>query len=526
MGQPKVDPMCMSATRKRILVLGGGFGGVATTRHLERRFRHVGDVEITLVSQDNFVLMTPLLFEVFSGILDLRSCSVPIRGFLRSARFVEGTVRSIDLDRRIVHVSSAGRTRELTYDQLVIALGSKTHREMIQGSLYAFTFKTLADALLLRNHVIECFECADVETDPRRKSQLLTFVIIGGGLVGVELLGELTAFVDGILPLYKHVDTHEVRFVLLEAADRVMPEIDPALAAYGSQVLAARPGVDFRTKTLVRAIEPCMVHLADESIAAETVIYAAGIAPNPIVAGLPIAKNKRGCLVVEPTMRSPSHAEVWALGDCASVPGADGKPYPPLAQHALRQAKVLAENIHRVLIGQPPQPYVHESLGMMGSLGRYKGFAQFLNFQLHGFPAWFIRRTYYLFQMPGWSRRLRMMIDWTLGLLFRPDIVKVGLDSETALLLREGALGDATARLVEDGGAGTGSAIVARSLVRGRSAATSLTMPDESALSHEMTQPMDTPPVEQVRASLDSEHFDRLTAFSTACRAARLRIDD
>ena len=189
--------------------------------------------------------MTPLLFEVFSGILDLRSCSVPIRGFLRSARFVEATVQSIDLDQRVVHLSSAGKTGELAYDQLVIALGSKTNREMIRGSQHAFTFKTLADALLLRNHVIECFERADVETEPRRKTQLLTFVIIGGGLVGVELLGELTAFVDGIAPLYKNVDRDEVRFVLLQAANRIMPEIDPALAAYGSQVLAARRGCSF-----------------------------------------------------------------------------------------------------------------------------------------------------------------------------------------------------------------------------------------------------------------------------------------
>ena len=308
---------------------------------------------------------------------------------------------------------------------------------MIPGSQHAFTFKTLADALLLRNHVIERFERADVETDPQRKAQLLTFVIIGGGLVGVELLGELTAFVDGIVPLYKHVDRDEVRFVLLQAADRIMPEIDPTLADVWIQgtCRAARSGIsDEHAGARYRAAHGPP---ANETIAADTIILAAGVAPNPMLAGLPVAKDKRGCIVVEPTMRCPGHADVWALGDCASIPGPDGKPYPPLAQHALREAKVLAENIHRVLTGQPPQPYVHESLGMMGSLGHYMGFAQFLKLRMHGFPAWFIRRTYYLLQMPGWSRRLRMMIDWTFGLLFRPDIVKVGLDSETALLLRE-----------------------------------------------------------------------------------------
>jgi NADH dehydrogenase len=456
--------MCSVATKKRILILGGGFGGIATARHLERLFRRRPDVEIVLVSRDNFVLMTPLLFEVFSGILDLRSCSVPVRGFLHSARFIETTVRSIDFDQSVVQLSTAGKDGELAYDQLVIALGSKTNREMIPGSQHAFTFKTLADALLLRNHVIERFERADVETDTKCKSQLLTFVIIGGGLVGIELLGELTAFVDGIVPLYRNVNRDEVRFVLLQAAHRIMPEIDPTLAGYGSQVLAARRGVEFQTNTPVSAIEPHMVHLSNATIAADTIILAAGVAPNPILAGLPVVKDKRGCIVVEPTMRCPGHAEVWALGDCASIPGPDGKPYPPLAQHALRQAKVLAENIHRALTDQPPRPYVRESLGMMGSLGHYMGFAQFLKLRMHGFPAWFIRRTYYLLQMPGWSRRLRMMIDWSFGLLFRPDIVKVGLDSETALLLRELGLGDAATGRPEEDEAETESTVVGNPL--------------------------------------------------------------
>lgn len=469
--------MCSRPFKKRIVILGGGFGGVATARHLERLFRRHPDVEIVLVCRDNFVLMTPLLFEVFSGVLDLQSCSVPVREFLRSARFVEATVQSIDVDQRVVHLAAGGKTRELAYDQLVIALGSKTNRELIRGSQHAFTFKTLADALLLRNHVIECFERADVESDPRRKAQHLTFVIVGGGLVGVELLGELTAFVDGIMPLYKNIRSDEVRFVLLQSADRIMPEIDPALAAYGSQVLATRRGVQIRTNTRVRAIEPRVVHLSDETIAADTIILSAGVAPSPMLAGLPVAKDKGGRIAVEPTMRCPGHAELWALGDCASIPGADGKTYPPLAQHALRQAKVLARNIHRALTGQRPQPYVHESLGMMGALGPYMGFAQLVKIRVHGFPAWFIRRTYYLLQMPGWSRRLRMIIDWTFGLLFRPDIVKVGLDSETALLLGELVVGNTATEHSEKGESRAESALVGGPLDRPLSETTTLPVP-------------------------------------------------
>src|ERR1700751_2631405 len=198
--------MDASALKKRILILGGGFGGTYTARHLERLCKRRPDVEIVLVSRDNFLLMTPLLFEVFSGTLDVRGCSFPIRAFLRTTRFVEATVEGIDLDRHVVRLASHGERGELAYDQLVLALGSKTNRDMIPGSERAFKFKTLADALLLRNHVIERFERADVEPAPQRKAQRLTFVVIGGGLVGVELPGELTAFVDGITPLYEHVN--------------------------------------------------------------------------------------------------------------------------------------------------------------------------------------------------------------------------------------------------------------------------------------------------------------------------------
>jgi NADH dehydrogenase len=437
---------------KRIVILGGGFGGVYTARHLERLCKGRPDVEIVLVSRDNFLLMTPLLFEVFSGTLELRHCSFPIRAFLQTTRFVEATVRSIDLERRVVQLEIAGNRSELAYDQMVLALGAMTNREMIPGSEHAVTFKTLADALLLRAQVIESFERADVETDAERKRQLLTFAIIGGGLVGVELLGEMTAFVDGIAPLYRQVNRDEVRFVLLQYADRIMPEIDPKLADYGAGVLGKRRGVEIRTNARVGAIEPGKVRLSSpsergvggegETIEADTIVLSAGVVPNPVVAGLPVEKDKRGHIVVDGTMRCPSHPEVWALGDCAFIPAPDGKPYPSLAQHALRQAKVLAGNLTGVLNGQPPQPFVYDTLGMMGSLGHSKAFGQLLGVRVRGVLAWFVRRTYYLMQMPGWGRRLRIMIDWTFALLFRPDIAKINLDSETASLLRESAAGE------------------------------------------------------------------------------------
>src|SRR5215510_14960593 len=391
-----------SSQTNRIVILGGGFGGVTTARYLERLCQARQDVEIVLVSRDNFLVMTPLLFEVCSGALDARHCSFPIREFLRTTRFVEAAVQHVDPQRQVVQITDGNETAELPYDQLVIALGSMTNRKMIPGSEHAFTFKALADAFVLRNHIIERFERADVEPDPRRKRQLLTFAIIGGGLVGVELFGELTGFVDGITHCYPHVSRDEVRFLLLEGTDRIMPEMDPKLAAYGARVLGKRRGAEIRTNTRVRAIEPGKVHLAPsplpatgergrgegETIEADSIVLVAGIVPSPVVAGLPVEKDKRGHIVVDGTMRCPSRPEVWALGDSASIPAPDGKPYPNLAQHALREARVLARNICGVFQGLPPEPFVYNTLGMMGSLGHSKGFGQLLKVRVRGVLAW------------------------------------------------------------------------------------------------------------------------------------------
>ena len=430
--------MGSSASKKRILILGGGFGGVATARHLEGLFRRRPDVEIVLVSRDNFLLMTPLLFEVFSGTLDLRSCSFPVRAFLRTTRFVEATVEGIDLNRRVVRLASNGKSSELAYDQLVLALGSKTNREMIPGSEHAFTFKTLADALLLRNHVIERFERADVETDPQCKQQLLTFVIVGGGLVGVELLGELTAFVDGISPLYEHVSRDEVRFLLLQGADRIMPEIDPTLAEYGARVLAGRRGVDVRTEHQGAGHRAGQGPPGGRNHRSGHDRPGGGKCPQPggggPARGEGQARAHRG-RADHALPKSPGGVGAWRL--CLdSRPRWQALPQPGPARLARGQAAGRATS-SPCSDGRSPQPFVFRTLGMMGSLGHSNGFGQLLKVRVHGFPAWFIRRTYYLLQMPGWSRRLRIMIDWTFALLFRPDIVKVGLDSETASLLRE-----------------------------------------------------------------------------------------
>ena len=421
--------------RKRIVILGGGFGGVYTAWHLEDLWRGSDAVEIVLVSRDNYFLMTPLLFEAGSGVVEPRHAVNPIRPLFRKVRFIEAAVQSIDLDARAVHVrpTSGTERQSIAYDHLVLALGGVTNTSIIPGAEGALTFKTLGDAIYLRNHVIRLFEQADVEKDPQRKQAQLTFVVVGGGFVGVELMGELTEFVANVSTLYKHVDEKQVRFEMLEAGPRIAAEFDEHLADYAADVLQRR-GVRIRTNTKVARMEPGKVFLPDgEMIGSETVLVATGVAPSPLVAALPIDKDKRGRALTQPTMRCKGREELWALGDCASIPDPTGKPYPPLAQHALREAKQLAYNITAVLKGAEPKPFVYQTKGSLAALGHFKGAGRVYQFKIHGFLAWWVWRTYYLFQMPQWSRRLRLILDWTIALFFKNDVVQLDLSREVRL---------------------------------------------------------------------------------------------
>lgn len=408
-----------------ILVLGGGFGGVVATRCLERLCGRRDDVAITLVSRDNYFVLTPLLFEACSGALELRHCAQPIRPVLRHARFMELTVGNVDVTRRIVSaVAADGTAYELAYDQLVVALGGATNQSLIPGSGAAFTFKSMADALVLRNHIIERFERADTTDDPSERRSCLTMVVVGGGLVGVELLGELTAFVADTLRYYPRLRREEVRFHLFEAGPRILPEIDQKLARIAVRVLRRR-GANIRAATPVTLIEPGRIHLPDGSLHAGTIVLTAGIVPSGTAAAIPVAHDQRGRIAVDATMRSSSHHAVWALGDCAAVAGPDGRPYPALAQYATREARQLARNVVAVMDDRPTRPFRFRSLGTMAALGHFGAVAEIMGVRLTGFPAWWLRRTYYLFQMPRWDRRLRMIIDWTMALFFAPDVTKL-----------------------------------------------------------------------------------------------------
>jgi NADH dehydrogenase len=418
----------------KIVILGGGFAGVYTARHLEKLTKHNPDIQITLVSRNNYFLITPLLFEAGSGVLEPRHSVNPIRSLLGRTKFIEAEVERIDLENKIVHSKLVMRDPlQIPYDQLVLALGGVTNTRIIKGAHHALTFKTLADAITLRNKIIQLFEQADVEPDPERKKALLTFVIIGGGFVGMELTAELEAFTERLADIYPNVHKRDLRIELIEAAGRIAPEFDENLVQYASALLTRR-GVNIRVNAKVDAVEAGRVNLpTGEVIAAETVIIATGVVPAPVVTQLDVEKDRRGAIVVDATMRAKTRPELWALGDCASIPSPSGKPYPALAQHALREAKVIAANIAASLKGAPLKPFVYETVGNLAALGHYRGVGKVYGIRIRGFFAWWVWRSYYLMQMPQWRRRIRVMVDWTVAILFGSDIVQLDLTPETVL---------------------------------------------------------------------------------------------
>ena len=415
---------------KQILVLGGGVGGLAAARRFDRLIRGRRDVEVTLISRDNFFLLSPLLFEACSGVLELRHCAQPIRPCLKRVQFLEGTVERVDLERQVVQVGvTEGDVRELEYDHVVVALGASTNTSLIPGSENARTFKTMADGLLLRNHLIERLERADVEPNPERRKRLLSTVVIGGGLVGVELLGELSAFMQGELRFYPNIAADDMSFHLFEAGERLIPEAKPFLAEYAAQILEER-GAKLHTSTPVTTIEPGVVRWKDGYVEADTVVLASGIKPSAVSASIGVERDRKGRLMTDPMLRSVSHDNVWAFGDCAATPAPRGGIYPALAQHAVRAARTVASNVMADIDNREGKPFVFEALGTMAAFGNTRAGAEVRGLELTGFIAWWMRRTYYLFQMPRWDTRLRIALDWTVSLLSRPDLTKIDLAPE------------------------------------------------------------------------------------------------
>ncbi len=447
LGPEPLPPAPPEKQKKRIVILGGGFAGMKTAESLEEILGGDSGADITLVSETNALLFTPMLAEVAGSSLEPSHISSPLRTSLRTSRFVRGRLTSIDLERRVICLSTersaadnrmanaaeAAETRqEIPYDQVVLALGAvSNYHGMPNIEKLAFNFKSLLDAIRIRNHVIEMFERADREADSAARRSMLTFVIAGGGFAGVELAGALNDFARGILADYPNLHSEELSIILVHSRERILPELSESLAEYALKSMAER-GVTFRLNARLADARPGVVVLGDEEIASQTLVWTAGTAPNPLLKDLPIAKDKRGAVVVEKTLAVPGQTGVWALGDCAAVIDArSGKPCPPTAQFALREAQVLAKNIKASLAGQPLQGFHFDSLGALCVVGHQTAcaelsvpFARGKSMRFSGLLAWLMWRGIYVGKLPGLERKVRVLVDWTIELFFPKDIVQ------------------------------------------------------------------------------------------------------
>jgi NADH dehydrogenase len=416
--------------RKRILILGGGFAGLDTARNLDRIFSNNKDVEITLVNENNYIVYTPMLAEVVASSIDAKHAVCPIREFLNKVSFKELDVRSIDLRNRVVncfHCNICNINLNLEYDYLVIALGSITSFHNTQGAEeYSFPLKNVYDAKVLRSHVIDMFEHAELDSDPDQRRKFLTFVVAGGGYTGVEVAAELNDFIHKTRRFYKSIKPKEVKVIVVEHSSRIMHEMSESLATYAENLLRKRE-MEIYLKTGVTSVTLDKVELdSGKVIPTKTVIWAAGTAPHPVLEILPCAKDKGGRIVVNEYLELPDWSNVWALGDCAHVPNLEtGNPYPPTAQHAVREAKRLAYNIAATINAKEKKPFQYTTQGMLAPLGHRSAVAEIKGFKFSGFFAWFLWRSIYLAKLPGLDRKLRVAIDWTLDLFFPRDIVQL-----------------------------------------------------------------------------------------------------
>ncbi|HYV55909.1 MAG TPA: NAD(P)/FAD-dependent oxidoreductase [Candidatus Nitrosopolaris sp.] len=422
---PDRQPM---TTARRVLILGGGFGGVYTALELEKVLARGEALEVTLVTRDNFFLFTPMLHEVAAGDLELGTIVNPLRKLLRRVSTFVGSVEAIDLRARQVRVSHGldGHTHELPFDQLVLALGSSTNFFGLPGvERCALTVKSLRDAVALRNRLITHLEEASSECAAGARQPLLTFVVAGGGFAGVETLGGINDFVREAVRFYPNLRAERLRMILVTPDPVILPELGPELGAYAQRKLAAR-GVEIITGVRVRGVRDEVVELSDgRAIPASTLIWTAGTAPHPLVASLPVA-NRGGRILVDEYCAVPGWPGVWALGDCALVPDVrSGGFHPPTAQHALRQGRTVGRNVAAAVLGRPTRPFRFSTLGQLAAIGRRTGVANVLGIRFSGFVAWWLWRTIYLSKLPRLEKKVRVALDWTLDLCFAKDFACV-----------------------------------------------------------------------------------------------------
>jgi NADH:ubiquinone reductase (H+-translocating) len=443
LGPEPAPPQPVEVNKTRIVILGGGFAGMTTAENLERLWGADRSVALTLVSDTNALLFTPMLAEVAGSSLEPTHISSPLRTSLHRTQVVRGRVSHIDPEKRRVVLgvdegaagndAAAGVIRELAYDHLVLALGAVSNYLGMQNvQKLAFDFKSLRDAMRIRNHVIDMFERADYEPDLARRREMLTFVVAGGGFAGVELAGALNDFARGMLADYPNLRAEDLRIILVHSRERILPELSASLAAYALERMTAR-GVTFKLNARLADAQPGVVVLNPaEEIRARTLVWTAGTAPNPLLRELPVEHDRRGAVVVDSTLAVPGQAGLWAVGDCAAITDAKtGNPCPPTAQFALREARTLAHNIHASLHGKPLKPFHFDALGALCVVGHHTAcaelrvpFARDKTVRFSGLLAWLMWRGIYLAKLPGLERKVRVLVDWVIELFFPRDIVQ------------------------------------------------------------------------------------------------------
>jgi NADH dehydrogenase len=426
--------------RATVVVVGGGFGGMYTARQLERKLP-AGTAEIVLVSPENFMLYTPLLPEAASGTIEPRHVVVPLRRVLRRTRLIIGRATGFDVDRRTVTVTPPeGEARTIAWDRLVLASGSVSRLPGIPGlAEHARGFKTLPEGIYLRNHVLRQLELADATDDVAERAARLTFVVVGAGYAGTELVAELQALTSRAIAAYPGLRPLDVRWVLCDVAPMILPELGRELGRTALRVLRER-GVEVRLETGVKEVGPSWVRLTDgDELPTRTFVWTAGVRPQPMIATIGLPTDAHGRLQVDRYLTIQGRDDVFALGDNAAVPDPANpeRPSPPTAQHALREAKACAANVAASLGEGERRRFDYKGLGLLVNLGQFKGVGRVLGVPISGFLGWFVTRSYHLAAMPTWGRRFRVGLDWGIALISPSDIAELGSLGRYDALARE-----------------------------------------------------------------------------------------
>ncbi|WP_432084531.1 NAD(P)/FAD-dependent oxidoreductase [Streptomyces sp. WAC 04229] len=431
----------MVKERARILVVGGGYVGMYTALRLQRNLRgelRRGEAEITVVTPDPYMTYQPFLPEAAAGSISPRHVVVPLRRLLGQCRLVIGEARSIDHTTRTATITTLATdeegagARRLTYDELVLAPGSVSRTLPVPGLAdHGVGFKTLEEAIGLRNHVLEQMDIASSTRDPAIRDAALTFVFVGGGYAGVEALGELEDMARYAARYYHNVTPEDMKWILVEASGRILPEVGEDLGRYTVTELRRR-NIDVRLDTRLDSCADRVAVLSDGSrFPTRTVVWTAGVKPHPILAATDLPLDDRGRLTCTAHLSVDGAPHAWAAGDAAAVPDVTasdpgGRECAPNAQHAVRQAKVLADNVTHALRGEPLDTYAHTYAGSVASLGFHKGVAHVYGRKLKGYPAWFMHRAYHLSRVPTVNRKARVLAEWALAGLFKREIVSLG----------------------------------------------------------------------------------------------------